>query len=39
MIYDCFVVFNELDLCEIRFDVLKDAVAGINVVDLLGYKS
>ena len=25
MIYDCFSVFNELDLLEIRLNVLKDA--------------
>ena len=33
MIYDCFIVFNELDLCEIRFNVLKDVVDKFVVVE------
>ena len=33
MIYDCFIVYNELDLCEIRFNVLKDVVDKFVVVE------
>ena len=33
MVYDCFIVYNELDLCEIRFNVLKDVVDKFVVVE------
>lgn len=33
MIYDCFIIFNELDLLEIRLNVLKDVVDGFVVVE------
>ena len=33
MIYDCFIVYNELDLCEIRFNVHKDVVDKFVVVE------
>lgn len=32
-IYDCFIVFNELDLLEIRFNILKDVVDKFVVVE------
>lgn len=33
MIYDCFIVFNELDLLEIRLNLLKDVVDKFVVVE------
>ena len=33
MIYDCFIIFNELDLLEIRFNVLTDVVDWFVVVE------
>ena len=33
MIYDCFCFFNELDLLEIRLNVLKDAVVKFVFVE------
>ena len=33
MIYDCFIIFNELDLLEIRLNVLKDVVDKFVVVE------
>ena len=33
MIYDCFIIFNELDLLEIRLNVLKDVIDRFVVVE------
>ena len=33
MLYDCFIIFNELDLLEIRLNVLKDVVDKFVVVE------
>ena len=33
MIYDCFSFFNELDLLEIRLNVLKDVVDKFMLVE------
>lgn len=33
MIYDCFIVYNELDLCEIRFNILQNVVDKFVVVE------
>ena len=33
MIYDCFIIFNELDLLEIRLNVLKDVVDKFVVIE------
>ena len=33
MIYDCFTFFNELDLLEIRLNVLKDVVDNFVLVE------
>lgn len=33
MVYDCFIVYNELDLCEIRFNVLNDVIDKFVVVE------
>ena len=39
MIYDCFTFFNELDLLEIRLNVLRDAVDKFVLVEKQNIKA